>query len=272
MIRFRRSKITLLLFLLCTQIFGQESDLFSEKNTADFAHFLFQTNQYKYAAQEYERLTFMFPSNQNYKVSLLKSYRFANEYSKGIDAFKHLSPPKLSDVQQEYVKLNLLDNNKPNLKTMLEGLDPESSFRNNLDLTLRIISIPEKPINLEGINTQRVDLGLLNLYYESSKIRYKSPFFAATLSTLVPGSGKVYCGRWKDGLMSVLFIGATGIQASRGFYKKGYKSIYGWIMGSMSLGFYIGNIYGSVKAAKNYNAHQNSIFIDKATHYYIDHF
>jgi hypothetical protein len=84
--------------------------------------------------------------------------------------------------------------------------------------------------------------------------------------------GKVYSGRWKDGLVSLLFVGATGFQAYRGFSQKGSESIYGWIMGSLSVGFYIGNIFGSVKAAKIYNTNQNRIYSEKVTHYYIDHF
>jgi hypothetical protein len=39
----------------------------------------------------------------------------------------------------------------------------------------------------------------------------------------------------------------------RGFSKKGVKSANGWIFGSLTVGFYFGNIFGSYKAAKNYN-------------------
>ena len=271
MTQFRISNIIFLLFILCTTIRAQETDLFNEKNTSDFAQFLFQTNQYSFAAQEYERLHFMFPDKQEYQLNLLKSYRFANEYSKGISLYQHLKSPDLS-IQQEYVKLNLLDNNRFNIRTLIGELDSTSEFRNNLDLTLRLISIPEQPVTLTGIQTDKVDNGLILLYNESFRLKHRSPFLAGTMSMVIPGTGKVYCGRWKDGLMSVLFIGTTAYQAFRGFHKKGTQSVYGWIMGSLSFGFYIGNIYGSAKAAKNYNTHQNNLFIDKTTHYYMDHF
>jgi hypothetical protein len=271
MIRFRRSKLIVLLYLLSAPVFAQEVDLFNEKNTADFAQFLFQSNQYQYASEEYERLNFMAPDNKEYQLNLLKSYRFANEYSKGINAFQHLVAPDLS-IQQEYVKLNLLDKNKLNIRTMIGGLDPGSTFRNNLDLTLRLISIPDQPITLNGIQRDKIDEGLMGLYNESLDLKHRSPFVAGTMSMIFPGTGKVYCGRWKDGLMSLIFVGTTAFQAYRGFYKKGTQSVYGWIMGGVSLGFYIGNIYGSAKAAKVYNAHQNTLFIDKTTDYYIDHF
>ncbi len=271
MIQFRISKITTILYLLSVPVFAQEADLFNEKFTADFAQFLFKSNQYNYAAEEYERLNFIFPENQEYQLNLLKSYRLASEYPRGINAFQYFHSPGLK-IQQEYIKLNLLDNNKLNIHTMIDGLEPESIFRNNLDFTLRLINIPDRAINLEGIQVDKIDKGLLDLYNESYNLKHKSAFLAGTLSMLIPGTGKVYCGRWKDGLMSVLFIGTTAFQAYRGFDKKGVKSVYGWIMGGLSFGFYIGNIYGSAKAAKNYNVHQNTIFIDKTTHYYIDHF
>jgi hypothetical protein len=250
---------------------SQENDLFNEDNTAGFARFLFESNQYNFAAEEYERLTFLFPSNQEYQLALLKSYRYANEYDKGIKAFQSLVSPGL-EVQKEYAKINILDGNKFNIASLLSNLERESSFRNNLDLTLRLISFPDNPLSLEGIKTDKVDENLLNFYYESSKINYKSSFLAGSLSTFIPGMGKVYSGRWKDGLISFLFIGTTAFQAYRGFEQKGIKSVYGWIMGSLSFCFYIGNIYGSAKAAKLYNSHQNSAYVEKVTHYYIDHF
>ena len=176
------------------------------------------------------------------------------------------------NVHQEYVKLNLLDGNKINLASIMAQSETESNFRQNLDLTLRLISYPKQELTLDGIETDRIDAGLLNLYYESSNIKHRSPFLAASFSTLIPGSGKIYSGRWTDGLIAFLFIGGTSFAAFRGFEKKGVESAYGWIMGSVSLGFYLGNIYGSAKAAKVFNSRQNAQYIEKVTDYYIDHF
>lgn len=274
MIRYRKNNLVFFFLLICSTIRAQETDIFSEQNTSDFARFLFMSNQYNYAAEEYERLTFLFPENEEYQIGLLKSYRFARQYDKGILTYQSLVSKKLTTgikVQQEYIKLNLLEGNTLNLTNMLGQLDTESSFRNNLDLTIRLISYPEHSLTLEGIDVNLVDAGLLSLYNESASIKHKSPFLAGTFSTLIPGMGKVYSGRWKDGLIAFLFVGATGFQAYRGFDKKGVKSVYGWIMGSISVGFYIGNIYGSVRTAKIYNSNQSSMYVEKVSHYYIGH-
>jgi hypothetical protein len=271
MTRFNKSNFIAILLLISSSLLAQEVDLFNEKSTAEFAQYLFQSNQYKFAAEEYGRLSFMFPTREDYQLGLLKSYRFANDFSGGIKAFEYLNTPTL-EVKKEFARLNILSDNKANINTLINGLDEESDFRNNLDLTLRLISISDHLPTLEGIRVEKLDQGLLNLYNETSKLKHKSPFLAGTMSMLIPGTGKVYSGRWKDGLISLIFVGTSAFQAYRGFEKKGVESVYGWIMGGFSLGFYLGNIYGSSKAAKLYNSGQRSIYVEKVTHYYIDNF
>jgi len=84
-------------------------------------------------------------------------------------------------------------------------------------------------------------------------IRYKSPFKAGLMSGVIPGSGKFYTKNWQDGVIAFIFVTANAWQSYRGFKKHGTKSAYGWIFGTLSAGFYIGNIFGSVKSAKRYN-------------------
>ncbi len=271
MTRSRKNNLIIIFSFLYISISAQEINLFDDKNTFEFAKYLFQAGHYNYAAQEYERLFFKFPCNEEYQLGLLKSYRFAGDYSNGISSFQKIASPAPA-VQQEYIRLNLLSGNITNLNSYASQLNRESILWNNLDLTLRLISIADNPPGLDGIQIQKVDEGLMKLYYNASDIKHKSPFLAGTMSTFIPGTGKVYSGRWKDGLMSVLFIGATAFQSYRGFDKKGVNSVYGWIMGGLSIGFYLGNIYGSVKAAKLYNSHQHKMYVEEVTHYYIDHF
>jgi len=269
------SRITDLLiffFLFSLSINAQDGNIFSEKNTAGFAGFLYNTNHYRYAAEEYERLAFSFPEKSEYQIGLLKSYRLSGDYSSGISSYKGIVSkgivPEI-EVQNEYIKLNLLQGNNLNIYGMLGEFKPDSPFRNNIDLTLRMIT-QLKEVNIDGINTGVVDRRLLNFYDEALSLQYKSPFLAGTFSTLLPGSGKVYSGRWQDGLISLLFITATSFQAYRGFDRKGVKSAYGWIMSGITFGFYIGNIYGSAKSARLYNRNLNNQYIEKVTHYYID--
>jgi hypothetical protein len=77
----------------------------------------------------------------------------------------------------------------------------------------------------------------------------KSPVLAAALSMVVPGLGRVYIGRWPDGLMSFLLIGSTAAIAAQGFYSEGQGSVRGWILGGIAGLLYAGNVYGSAVGA-----------------------
>ena len=78
----------------------------------------------------------------------------------------------------------------------------------------------------------------------------KSPAVAVLLSAVLPGSGKIYAGRGVDGLSSALATGAPAFFSIRGFRRDGASSIRGWLEGSLSLGFYLGNLWGSAVAAR----------------------
>lgn len=101
----------------------------------------------------------------------------------------------------------------------------------------------------------------------------KSPVIAVGMSAIIPGSGKVYTGYWKDGLIALSFTALTAWQSYRGFSKKGSKSAIGWIYGAASFSFYIGNLFGSGKSAHMYNLRRKQDLFnetDKILHSYID--
>jgi hypothetical protein len=95
--------------------------------------------------------------------------------------------------------------------------------------------------------------GAMDLVAQGEIIKLKSPFLAASMSAIVPGSGKFYTRDWKDGLIGLLTVGASAYQSVRGFQRRGVSSGYGWVFGGLATGFYFGNIYGSVQSAKRYN-------------------
>ena len=92
-----------------------------------------------------------------------------------------------------------------------------------------------------------------NLIQRGERSKKKNPWVAAALSVPVPGLGKVYVGEWKDGLISLLFVGVNTWQAYRRFDREGTDTFWGWVHGGFALGFYTGNIYGAHKAARRHN-------------------
>ena len=94
---------------------------------------------------------------------------------------------------------------------------------------------------------------LEKLIKRGERSKKKNPWVATALSVPVPGLGKVYAGEWKDGLISLLFVGINTWQAYRRFDQEGIDTFWGWVHGGFALGFYTGNLYGSHKAARRQN-------------------
>ena len=78
----------------------------------------------------------------------------------------------------------------------------------------------------------------------------KSPLFAASLSTILPGSGRMYAGRFLDGFMGMWMIAISGTAAFSSFQEN--KIIKGNFFSIITLIFYVGEIYGAYRTAKYY--------------------
>jgi hypothetical protein len=63
---------------------------------------------------------------------------------------------------------------------------------------------------------------LESILIEASKADYKSPNKAMLLSTLIPGGGQMYTGRWLSGLNAMLLDGALGYLTVDNFVKERY--------------------------------------------------
>ncbi len=83
---------------------------------------------------------------------------------------------------------------------------------------------------------------------------HRSPWLAATLSALIPGLGKVYAGRLWDGVFSFLLNAYTGWQTYRSYRQ--HRPVATPVYGGFFAFFYVGNVYGSYVAARQYNRTQ----------------
>ena len=98
------------------------------------------------------------------------------------------------------------------------------------------------------------------------KLKRKSPWLAGLLSTIIPGSGKIYAGRWKDGLIALFMTSSTAFVSIKGFQNDHHK-FYPWALGTIAAVYYSGNIYGSSQAAKKYNEGKEDALSQKAYDY-----
>lgn len=266
----RLNNILILLFLFSFAVKGQ--NFYDEEHSSRFADYLFQSQQYDLAAQEYERLLYGNARKPVYQLNLVKSYRKAGNITlaskRFYDIVKDSAIYTPEPLAQEYMYLLMLRNDLPEAFRFnnLNKNIPEMQHQINL-LQLNLLSKNWKKADSISHLIRDLDPEYSSILASASQIKKKYPGLALTFSMVVPGSGKVYSGYWKDGIIAFLFVAATGWQSYRGFNQKGTESVSGWVWGSISTGFYLGNLYGSFKAARRFNNRQHELLHKRAESY-----
>ena len=117
-------------------------------------------------------------------------------------------------------------------------------------------------IMAKGLNTN-IGSRMLLLSQEGLNLKSRSPFLGAAMSAIIPGTGKIYGGRFWDGMQAFSMVVAPAYNAYYHFNKSGVKSWQGWLWTAVTSWFYLSDIYGSVKAVKEYNEMQKFKVIQK---------
>jgi len=110
----------------------------------------------------------------------------------------------------------------------------------------------------------RIAGDLARLAREVQGVPRKSPVTAVVMSSLLPGTGKMYAGRLWDGFFTLSTVSLTSWLAIDSFSKDGSSSTKGWIYGGLSAWLYAGNIYGTIVAVEQHNLALELAIIDKA--------
>jgi hypothetical protein len=253
--------ISLILFtsfpLLC-----HSQDLYSLEQSQKYAEYLFSSKQHILAAEEYERLVFFDGNNVSFKYRLVRSYRLSGNLNTGIKRLYSFYGDSLSSMPQplatEFIKMQLLEDSISVTEDFIRNsktFSPDKKAAiHSCDLLLGN-KYKEAGIYVKQAAVSNITLpaNIIRLTERAENVRFKSPFLAAGLSAVIPGTGKFYTKNWSDGIFSLLFVASNAWQAYRGFNRDGIKSAYGWVFSGLTASFYIGNIFGSVKAVKRYN-------------------
>jgi hypothetical protein len=237
-------------------------DIYDYAASRSYARYLLQSQQFTLAAEEYERLIFMRPDNDTLRADLLRAYRKGNTPERGLEQWAKWqltprSPTRL--LHTEYSKLLLRGGFPAKARELVSEspvLDSVQIRRTLLYANMLEQKWPEASGSVQKIPPsekfpQRKEVEAL--IERGERIKMKKPWVATALSVPVPGLGKVYAGEWKDGVISLLFVGINTWQAVRRFDQEGVDTFWGWIHGGFALGFYSGNLYGSHKAARRQN-------------------
>jgi hypothetical protein len=248
-------------FLMQGTIYSQ--NLLDYPNSLKYADYLYKTNQYKLAAVEFERVVFLEPNDTLSKLKLVRSYRYLKDYSTARKKIENFFSNSLADVPEEfsveYIK-NLLYENQFQKTSGFLQTNKKINSAVKIEYQLGIYIMQCQWAESRRFADKHMDIldktencnKLNNLITVGLHANYKSPLLAGSLSAIVPGSGKVYCGKWKDAIYSFLFVTASSWLTYKSFDNKGFN-FGGVVLGSFALTFYSANIYGSVKSAKVYN-------------------
>jgi hypothetical protein len=242
-------------------------DLYNKEHSQQYAEYLSVSQQYTLAAEEYERLVYFDTSNVVFKYKLVKSYRLSGDLKSGIKRVYSFYGNSLDTMPQmlatEFVKLQLLTDSLSVAENFIQRknkltLENKTVFQ-SCNLLLSGEYNQASLLVKEGASKNPAfPAGIIKLTDKAVMVKFKSPFIAAGFSAIIPGTGKFYTKNWADGVFAMLFVGGNAWQAYRGFHEHGLKSGYGWAFASLSASFYIGNVFGAVKAARRYNKNKRN--------------
>lgn len=261
-------------------------DYFSARSIQKFASVLFQEKDYLRAAGEYQRFLALFATANDsvlYKIAIC--YEMADQRDRAISYY--------DKINQNYPLSPLIDFSQYQIATNLYLLQRYRQSNDHIDRSLPMLQTASVRTGLQylyGVNLMYqnnwgdADRYFANMAQSSGepetrqqflhgkglaegrfKIARRSPYIAGLLSTLLPGSGKVYTGQTGDGVYSLLMIALSGYLSWDGFADNGIRSVKGWLFGAFTGFFYSGNIYGSVISARQYNERRLMQYLDGIT-------
>lgn len=107
------------------------------------------------------------------------------------------------------------------------------------------------------------------------KAQRKKPLLAGALSSLVPGSGKLYIGNYRSFLLTFVSLGVMALQTWESYRNLGIQHPLTVINGGFFSLYYAVNIFGSFREAKQKKLRVRNQFLVDATKYYrvgsVDH-
>jgi len=269
-------KVIFLSVLLQASILGFSQNIYDGSNSLKYAKYLFENKDYNLATEEFERALFFFPDSLSVRNQFLESCFKSYNFEKGKNAIELYCNNDISvlptGLKVSYLEFLLASGNYKKVENILNSkIEIDEVSRVTTELSLLMLQKDWESANLVTYRGKSESLPqkyfeLKSLSVEACKIKYKKPLLAMSMSVVVPGMGKLYSGNSKDALIAFSLVAMNGWQAYRGFKKEGIKSTYGWAFASLSAGFYIGNIYGSYKAAVRRNLNYDNDIKHKAKH------
>lgn len=252
-------KIVVCFFLMFYVVTAYCQNVYDSLHIKAFADYLSATQQYQFAAEEYQKINLVDLSVDNYLLA--KNNKMALQtFESNVFNINNLTPKK----QLFYVKLLTLNQNYAKAYSVAENIkEPYTVRAANICALLPLVDnsinrnfTVEKP---ELFSQETEEL----LRYKPDK---KNVALGTIMSAIVPGSGKIYSKNYYDGIVTMIMLGLDAFHIARGFNKYGCD-VYPIFFTFFGVSFYAGNIFGTAKAIKKYNKNQKQLHDEKIIGY-----
>ena len=248
------------------------------KDTFDFALDLYNNSDYYRAISEFKRFTFYYPDSNKLKnayLYIVKSYYYAGQYDQAITEIENNKDKIRDKIFQEQFDLFLAksylylgkDSVAFKIYQTLENNTTSNEIREQASYGLiwtRIFGMKwrnaHKYLNqfqkaYPEANSNSESSLLMNDIKKGLDFSPLSPTLAVIMSTVIPGSGQVYCKRIGDGFVALIFISLLSF-GTYYYHDNGPEGMfYGFAI--LDAIFYLGNIYTAYGSAHKYNKNFN---------------
>jgi putative component of membrane protein insertase Oxa1/YidC/SpoIIIJ protein YidD len=231
-----------------------------------FPFFLYDKKDYQLSKLELNRIKFNSIDKKIIKKADLLISLNEFQSSKSVKSLENISETEkieFLDLKHKYFLLNYFIADYLNLNTLNVNNCFKNSDSSNSEIIQKFLAYSYLKNN-DIINSTKYLRLIKNsdlisdkdsiISYINSEFNYKpkSPLFAGILSTIIPGTGYMYAGRFNEGLSALIINGLLGYGIYTLFANDNVGS--GILTSMVTLPFYLGNIIGSANAAENINA------------------
>ena len=111
----------------------------------------------------------------------------------------------------------------------------------------------------------RCSMDILTRVSRAQDLPHRNPFVAGLLSTVIPGSGQLYCHHYVDAIQSFAFVSSLSF-AAYGMYRYDQTRGSGYVLTGISIAvaamFHFANILGAERTALYFNERQREVLLE----------
>ena len=274
--------LTTCIFFLATAFVSISSyaDIFEARQLLSFADSLFDEEDYKNAIHEYKRYLFLYPDSpmaDEVQFRIATCYRNAGDLNSAISAYQSINDyQSIPKVQLKIAESYLFQGKYPKALELLKQFVKEYPAHKLAPRAEFLIGASYMELKNWTLSSQAFR-DILEEYPESTfatvsgnlaksimrvdNLPSRSPLLSGLTSTVLPGSGQIYNGRFSDGLYALMVITTTTAGTIYYISQERYKIAIP--LSIVSAIFYAGNIYGGIQAAKIFNVREKTQFLNE---------